>query len=202
MNQPQQSVPFSVLLTQFEQWMAEAASHPEIKEPTAMSLATADKHAAPSVRIVLLKSASEEGFLFYTNMNSKKSQALKENPQAALNFYWMPLDRQVRIEGSVARVDDAVADQYFAGRVREKQIGAWASEQSHPMASRDALENAIAHYNAEFADKSVPRPPYWSGWLVKPERIEFWQQRDFRLHERVLFTRQADGFWQNMLLYP
>lgn len=189
-------------IAQFSQWLTEAKACATITEPTAMTLATATRTGMTSARIVLLKDHSANGFTFYTNLESRKSAELIENPQAALCFYWMPLTRQVRIEGSITRVDDRVADAYFASRGREKQIGAWASEQSRPMAGRAELEARIARFEKQFEGGPVPRPPHWSGWCVVPRHIEFWSQGDFRLHERNVFTRHDGGRWQHGMIYP
>lgn len=188
-------------IEQFEQWFADAKAHPHIKEPTAMSLATATKKGAPSARIVLLKEVDARGFVFYTNLGSRKSKELLENPQAALCFYWAALDRQVRVEGLIEPVTDAEANAYFASRARESQIGAWASRQSEALVAREALLQAIVHYTAEFAGRDVPRPPHWGGWRVAPQRIEFWQQGEFRLHEREVFRLTQHG-WETSGLYP
>jgi pyridoxamine 5'-phosphate oxidase len=188
-------------IARFAQWLEAARRHAGIIEPTAMCLATADAKGKPSARIVLLKDFDERGFVFYTNLESRKSEELKANPQAALCFHWMPLMRQVRIEGNVEPVSDAEADAYFASRPRESQIGAWASRQSRPMDDRETLAQTVAQYDKQFAGKNVPRPPFWSGWRVIPESIEFWQQGEFRLHERELFTRQGKG-WKVITLYP
>ena len=188
-------------ITRFGAWLDEAKACETIVEPTAMSLATCTASRRPSVRIVLLKQADERGFVFYTNLTSRKSVELKENPYAALCFYWMPLDKQVRVEGAIVRVDDAEADAYFASRKRGSQMGAWASDQSAPLASREELEARVAAMEAEYEGRDVPRPAHWGGWRLVPERIEFWQQLDFRLHHREVFTRTQDG-WESGLLYP
>lgn len=186
----------------FDAWFAEAKACNQITEPTAMALATATTGGTPSVRIVLLKEVRDDGFVFYSNQHSRKGGELAQNPHAALCFYWMPLNKQVRIEGSVKVIDDASADSYFASRGREKQLGAWASLQSTPMDSREDLAKRIAEMDAKFKGTDVPRPPHWSGWVLTPTRVEFWIQRDFRLHERVSFTRAASGQWQHAILYP
>ncbi len=167
-----------------------------------MCLATADASGLPSARIVLLKDHSKEGFLFYTNLESRKSQEINANHQAALCFYWMPMDRQVRIVGKVEAVAPEIADAYFASRVREKQLGAWASQQSTPLPSRDALDRRIEEYSQQFEGQSIPRPPHWSGWLVIPEEIEFWEQKEFRLHHRLQFTKNTAGAWDKDWLFP
>jgi pyridoxamine 5'-phosphate oxidase len=150
---------------------------------------------------VLLKEFDERGFVFYTNLESRKSGELKQNPKAALCFYWMPLERQVRIEGDIERVSDSQADAYFATRHRDSQIGAWSSKQSQELASPNNLLQAIADNMARFEGGPVPRPPFWSGWRLVPRKIEFWQQGDFRLHDRKIFFRD-DGKWQVSHLYP
>ena len=185
----------------FSSWLQEAAAHPEITEPTAMTLATVDANGKPSARIVLLKEHSADGFVFFTNYESRKSAELASG-HAALCFYWMPLNKQVRIEGTVEKISADASDAYFASRVREKQIGAWASAQSEPMETRDALEARIAEFTEKFQGQDIPRPPQWGGWRLVPETIELWLQRDFRLHEREHFTKQADGSWQHQLLFP
>ena len=184
----------------FAQWYGEAMDCGQ-KNPTAAALATADGDARPSVRMVLLKGFDSRGFVFYTNLESRKGRELDVNPYAALCFYWPPLDRQVRIEGPVAPVGDDEADAYFATRPREARFGAWASKQSRPLESRFALEKAVAGIVLKYATGEVPRPPYWSGYRVSPERIEFWSQGSFRLHHRVLFSRTPEG-WTRQRLYP
>lgn len=185
----------------FSGWLAAAEACASIREPTAMTLATATPDGTPSTRIVLLKQHDERGFVFYTNMDSRKSRELKANPKASLCFYWMPLDRQVRIDGTITAVADAEADAYFATRERGKQIGAWASLQSETLASRETLQRRIAVLEAEYQGKPIPRPPHWSGWRLSPQHIEFWQQGEFRLHQRDLYTRASNG-WDHALLYP
>ena len=184
----------------FAEWYEEARNC-GIKHPTAVALATVDADGRPSARMVLLKGYDERGFVFYTNTESHKGDQLRANPRAALCFYWPPLDRQVRVEGPVEAVSDDEADAYFATRPRDAQIGAWASAQSRPLEGRFALEKQVAKFAARFAVGSVPRPPYWSGYRVRPERIEFWREGTFRMHERVLYRRVADG-WTSQRLYP
>jgi pyridoxamine 5'-phosphate oxidase len=188
-------------IEQFKLWLEEARKNAAIKEPTAMCLATTDTGGQPSARIVLLKNVDAHGFVFYTNLESRKSREIRHNPKAALCFYWMPLARQVRIEGRIEQVSDAEADVYFSTRPRESRIGAWSSRQSEPLPAREALLNAVQENTAKFAGKDVPRPPFWSGWRVVPEVMEFWQQSDFRLHDREVFTRVGDG-WDIKKLYP
>ncbi len=184
----------------FEEWFAEA----QLAEPNdanAMAVATADLAGRPSVRMVLLKGHDERGFTFYTNLASRKGEELAVNPRAALLFHWKSLRRQVRIEGEVAPVSDAEADQYFATRSRDSQLGAWASDQSRPLESRATFEARYQEMVSRFDAGDVPRPPGWSGYRVVPERIEFWTDRAHRLHERRLFTRDGSG-WSEGLLYP
>ena len=184
----------------FDQWLAEArASEPN--DPEAMSLATADAEGRPSVRIVLLKGHGPDGFVFYTNQRSRKGEELGANPRAALLFHWKSLRRQLRIEGEVRLVSDAEADTYFASRSRDSQLGAWASDQSRPLANRSDFEARYEAMRTKFEGLDVPRPPHWGGFLVIPQTIEFWSDRPHRLHERRLFTRSADG-WIEGLLYP
>ncbi len=184
----------------FAEWYAEALASGQ-KNPTAATLATADENGRPSARMVLLKGFDERGFVFYTNFESAKGRHLSANPYGALCFYWPPLDRQVRIEGPVGPVGDDEADAYFATRPRQARIGAWASQQSRPLESRYALEKRVARYTLKYAVGEVPRPPFWSGYRLNPERIEFWRQGLFRLHDRLTFSRQPDG-WARERLYP
>ena len=184
----------------FDAWFAEAGTS-EINDPEAMALATADSRGRPSVRMVLLKGHGPEGFVFYTNEGSAKGEQLAENPRAALLFHWKSLRRQVRIEGPVERVSDAVADHYFASRSRDSQLGAWASDQSRPLDSRVTFEQRFADVERRFEGEDVPRPPHWGGYRVVPERIEFWSDRPHRLHERRLFTRDGER-WSEGLIYP
>jgi pyridoxamine 5'-phosphate oxidase len=166
-----------------------------------MSLATVDGEGRPSVRMVLLKGADEAGFVFYTNYESRKGRELQANPNAALLFHWKSLRRQVRIEGPATPVGAGEADAYFASRARTSQIGAWASEQSRPLESRFHLEKRVAEFTARYAIGRVPRPPHWSGFRLRPFRIEFWQDGAFRLHDRLVFTRAGDR-WTTEKLFP
>ena len=184
----------------FEEWLAEARLS-EPNDPEAMTVATSDPQGRPSARMVLLKGHDERGFVFYTNSRSRKGGELAANPHAALLFHWKSLRRQVRVEGSIEPVSDAEADAYFATRARESQLGAWASDQSQPMADRATFENRYQALVAKYEGRDVPRPAHWWGYRVAPERIEFWNDRAFRLHERRLFTRTAGG-WAESLLYP
>ncbi len=188
-------------ISQFKLWLEEASANPAIADATAMSLATADKSGKPSVRIVLLKGVDSRGFSFYTNMSSRKASELLANPHAALCFYWPPLGRQVRIEGIVEQVTDAEADAYFASRSRESRLGAWASHQSQTLVSRAKFLEEVVAVSIEYENKDVPRPPFWSGWRIVPENIEFWQEGKFRLHDRDIY--RYDGVaWQHSKLYP
>ena len=184
----------------FDDWFAEAkASEPN--DPEAMALATATPDGRPSVRMVLLKGHGPDGFVFYTNLDSRKGNELAANSQASLLFHWKSLRRQVRIEGAIESVSDEDANAYFASRSRDSQLGAWASYQSRPLESRDVFEGRYEDMRRRFDGADVPRPPRWSGFRVIPERIEFWSDRAHRLHERCLFTRDGDG-WREGLLYP
>jgi len=184
----------------FQAWLEEAEEK-EINDPNAVALATADGQGRPSVRMVLLKGFDESGFTFYTNLESRKGEQLIANPWAAMLFHWKSLRRQVRIEGPIHPVTPEQADAYFNSRPRQSRIGAWASQQSRPVESRLALEKRVARFAAKYAVGSVPRPPYWSGFTLEPQRIEFWQDGAFRLHDRALYLRQ-DGGWQKQRLYP
>ncbi|MGE0754691.1 MAG: pyridoxamine 5'-phosphate oxidase [Alphaproteobacteria bacterium] len=188
-------------ISRFSNWLEEAKSCKEIAEPTAMCLATVGEGGKPSARMVLLKAADENGFVFYTNNESRKGGELKANPHVALCFYWMPLERQVRVEGRAQPVSDAEADAYFASRGRESRIGAWASKQSRPLSGKAELLKAVAAEGLRFNIGEVPRPPYWSGWRVVPEVIEFWQAGTARLHDRDAYTRSSQG-WNIHKLYP
>jgi pyridoxamine 5'-phosphate oxidase len=184
----------------FEAWMAEAAAS-EPNDPNAVCLATATPGGAPSARMVLLKGVDPRGFVFYTNLESRKGTELAANPQAALCFHWKTLARSVRVEGPVEPVSDAEADAYYASRARTSRLGAWASKQSRPLESRFALEKAVAEYGLRYAIGEIPRPPHWSGFRVLPRRIELWRDMPFRLHERRVFHRAGDA-WRIETLYP
>lgn len=185
----------------FHIWFQEAQTL-DMKEPTYMTLATATPDGKPSARIILLKGYNENGFYFYTNLTSRKGRELNENPYAALNFYWMELGRQIRIEGKAERVTEKEADDYFISRRRGSQIGAWASKQSMPMENDSDLAVRVEQISQQFEGGPIPRPPFWSGFRLVPDRIEFWEEREFRLHQRVLFTRTVSNQWETDRLYP
>jgi len=186
----------------FAAWL-EQATATEPRDPTAMTLATVDADGMPNARMVLLKGADERGFVFFTNLGSQKGQELDGQPKAALVFHWKSLNKQVRVRGPVEAVSGEEADAYFATRPKQAQIGAWASKQSTPLESRLAFEKAIAITAAKYALGTVPRPPFWSGFRIVPMSIEFWQDRPFRLHDRIVFKREAAGAaWSKTRLYP
>lgn len=187
-------------LALFAAWLAEA-ERSEPNDPNAMTLATVSPDGRPAARMVLLKGHDERGFVFYTNLESRKGRHLAANTQAALLFHWKSLGRQVRIEGAVAQVEPAEADAYFASRPKESRIGAWASQQSQPLEGMLELERRVAHYAAKYALGEVPRPPYWSGFRLAPQMIEFWSSGAFRLHNRLVYHREGDG-WRTERLYP
>jgi pyridoxamine 5'-phosphate oxidase len=187
-------------ITQFDRWLEDALAA-EPSNHNAMALATVSTDGRPSTRMVLLKDHDDRGFVFYTNFNSQKGRELKDNPYASLCFHWKSLGRQVRIDGQAESVPDAEADAYYASRPRGSRIGAWASEQSQPVESRDVLEARVAEIATKYAGKDIPRPPHWSGFRVVPDRIEFWTDRPDRLHDREVFVRSADG-WAVQRLQP
>jgi pyridoxamine 5'-phosphate oxidase len=182
----------------FAQWFAEAETS-EPNDPNAMILATATMSGKPSARTVLLKSWDKGGFVFYTNLESRKSEELKENPHAALLFYWKIQHRQIRIEGKISLVDDAQADEYYATRPRGSRIGAWTS--SRPLKDRETFERELAEVEAKFPTDNIPRPNFWSGWRLTPDYFEFWQDQQYRLHDRLTYTRNDNG-WLPGRLYP
>jgi len=185
----------------FETWLAKAGET-EPNDPNAVSLATVGETGMPDVRIILLKGVSDDGFVFYSNAQSQKGRQLTASRKAALCFHWKSWHRQVRVRGTVHPISAAASDAYFARRARGSRIGAWASDQSRPVASREAMVDRVEEVEARFADKDVPRPAHWHGWCVSPEEIEFWQDGAFRLHDRLLFTKTRTGDWTKARLYP
>ena len=184
----------------FGAWLADAeASEPN--DPNAMVVATASATGRPAARVLLLKGWDRAGFVFYSNLQSRKADEMRANAQVSLLFHWKSLRRQIRIEGLVSPVSAAEADEYFASRPRVSKLGAWASAQSRPLPSREVFESKLAEVEARFPGEDVPRPEHWSGWRLVPDYVEFWQDREFRLHDRLVFTRKDDG-WENGLLYP
>ncbi len=186
----------------FENWFCEAENHAAIEEANAMNLCTCTRDGLPSSRMVLLKEYNENGFCFYTNLGSRKAQQLDENPLAALCFYWEPLGRQVRIEGKVSGVDEKTADDYFASRPIRSRIGSWASKQSQPMKNRNDLLMEMAKQSKRFIMEDVPRPPFWSGFCLAPNYMEFWQRGKYRLHHRHSYQLSDSQHWHRQLLYP
>jgi pyridoxamine 5'-phosphate oxidase len=197
-------VPLKIPFEIFANWLNRAKERPDIVEPTAMCLATIGDNSQPSARMVLLKKFDENGFSFFTNLTSRKGRELANHQNAALCFYWMPLGLQVRIEGRVHEVSAKEADDYFASRRRDSQIGAWASKQSQIMQDWQEFEDRIAQIKEDFTDQEIPRPPFWSGFMVVPESIEFWQEGEFRIHKREVYVRDKDdrNFWLWSKLYP
>jgi len=188
-------------IVQFQQWYA-AATVGSFHFPDACCLSTVDADGMPDGRMVLLKQCDARGFGFFTNSNSRKGRALGAHPKAALTFYWDHVQRQVRVQGSVAMLDAAASDAYFATRPRDSQIGAWASSQSEPLSGRAELEKRAADLTAKFSGKAVPRPPHWNGYMLVPTRIEFWQSNDARLHDRFEYRLNADNTWKVIRLNP
>lgn len=188
-------------ITLFQQWMTDAESS-EINDPNAMTLATIDPNGRPVARIVLLKGLDERGFVFFTNRESRKGQALNLTPYAALCFHWKTLTRQVRVEGKVVMIDDAESDDYYNSRPRGSRIGAWASRQSRPLDNRTTLADRVAELEKQYGENDViPRPPHWGGYRIIPDYIEFWHDGGFRLHTRLTYTRNENG-WERGLIYP
>ena len=185
----------------FAEWLDDAVKS-EPNDPNGVALATVDEDGMPDVRMVLLKGFDEQGFVFYTNFESTKGREILSSMKAAMCFHWKSLRRQVRVRGPVEIVSDAEADAYYATRPRGSRIGAWASKQSRPLESRFALEKAVAEYTARYVIGDIPRPPYWSGFRIKPQTIEFWHDRPFRLHDRIMFSRTDAGVWEKTRLYP
>lgn len=188
-------------IAQFQNWLEEAKACKGITEPTSMCLSTVGKGGKPSSRMVLLKAADGNGFVFYTNLESRKGEEIKVNPEVALCFYWMPLEKQVRIEGTAQLVSAEEADAYFKSRPRESRIGAWASQQSRPLSGKAELIKAVAREGLRFGLGDIPRPPYWSGFRVVPHTIEFWRAGAARLHDREAYTREGNS-WVIQTLYP
>ncbi|MBW9056460.1 pyridoxamine 5'-phosphate oxidase [Rhizobium mesosinicum] len=186
----------------FGEWLKEAEAS-EVNDPNAVALATVDEDGLPNVRMVLLKGFDTDGFVFYTNFESRKGREILGQKKAAMCFHWKTLRRQVRVRGPVEIVTDAEADAYFATRPRGSRIGAWASKQSRPLESRFALEKAVAEYTARYAVGEIPRPSYWSGFRIRPTSIEFWKDQKFRLHDRIEFHRPTpEGNWGKVRMYP
>ncbi len=193
---------YSAPFQKFKEWFDEAQAHKEIIEPTAMCLSTVGEDNKPSSRMVLLKKYDERGFCFFTNLTSRKGRELKNNKNVALCLYWGALGRQIRIEGEIEKVSQKEADDYFASRRRGSQIGAWASKQSHAMRCWSDFERRLDEFTQEFDDLQIPRPPFWSGFRVKPQYIEFWQEGEFRIHKREVYKKLANDGWQVQMLYP
>ncbi|HEY0125098.1 MAG TPA: pyridoxamine 5'-phosphate oxidase [Rhizobium sp.] len=194
----EQNEPFAL----FAAWLREAEAT-EPNDPNAVALATVDKDGLPNVRMVLLKGFDSQGFVFYTNFESQKGQEILSQKKAAMCFHWKSLRRQVRLRGLVEVVSDREADEYYKTRARGSRIGAWASKQSRPLEGRFALEKAVAEYTARYAIGDIPRPPYWSGFRIRPLSIEFWHDRQFRLHDRIEFRREVpEGAWEKVRMYP
>lgn len=189
-------------IQRFDEWFEAAKANEKVFEPNAMTLSTARHDGRPAARTVLLKGFDEQGFVFYTNTLSRKGQHLAANPQAALVFHWAVLARQVLVEGSVDKVSDAEADEYFASRPRLSQLGAWSSVQSELLPSKEAFETRIKHYEAIYADREVERPPHWTGYRVTPSMIEFWEGKEGRLHDRDRYFLDNAGQWQWSMIYP
>ncbi|WP_108812227.1 pyridoxamine 5'-phosphate oxidase [Sphingorhabdus sp. Alg231-15] len=188
----------------FASWFAEARET-ELNDSNAMTIATADASGQPAARMVLLKGYDRDGFIFYTNQQSRKAADIKANPRAAILFHWKSVRRQIRIEGNLSTVSDTIADAYFATRSRDSQLGAWASDQSQPLDARETFEARFEEIKARFEDQDVTRPPHWSGYRLTPSRFEFWQDREHRLHERRIFVRADDDaseMWTEGMLYP
>ncbi|PLK50377.1 pyridoxamine 5'-phosphate oxidase [Uliginosibacterium sp. TH139] len=197
MSHTPHTMPFEL----FQQWLSEAEKS-EPNDPNAMSIASVGPDGMPSVRMVLLKGFDERGFVFYTNLGSQKGQELLAHPKAALCFHWKSLKRQVRVEGNVEPVSKEEADAYYASRARDSRIGAWASKQSQVMEGRFELEQRVAKYALKFGISEIPRPEFWSGFRIVPTKIEFWKDKPFRLHERIVYRPTEDGGWDTSVLFP
>lgn len=195
------TVPFAEPFDRFRHWFAEAQARTTIPYPNAMTLSTVTEDGSPTSRIVLLKDMDEQGFVFYTNMESRKSREIKANPPVSLNFFWVELGRQVRIEGRAVPTSAAESDTYFATRPRESQLGAWASLQSAAINDRQELLDRFAAAAAQYEGRDVPRPPHWGGWRVVPDYMEFWEEGAHRLHHREAYSRKGDD-WTVEILYP
>ena len=189
-------------IAMFASWYSEARAHSGIADASAVNLATSTGEGRPSSRMVLLKDYDAQGFVIYTNLGSRKATELAGNPNAALCFYWEPLGKQIRVEGVAARVGDNEADAYFASRPLANRVGAWASKQSTRLESRAKLLARVARYTASFAVGEVNRPPFWSGFRIVPDRMEFWTNAEYRLHDRIVFEKADSGDWRRYLLYP
>ena len=189
-------------IAQFAAWYRRALRCLTLEFPDAMCLSTIDENGSPDGRFVLLKGFDDRGFVFFTNAESRKGRSLAQRPQAALSFYWEPLQRQVRVQGNVEEASAAEADEYFASRARLSRIGAWASQQSRPLSSYAELRARVKEFQKKYPGSEIPRPPYWRGYRVIPRRIEFWQLRANRLHDRFVYERQDEGQWRMQRLYP
>jgi pyridoxamine 5'-phosphate oxidase len=187
-------------MAQFKQWYREAESA-GVPEPNTMTLATVSQQGQPTIRVVLLKEITPNGLIFFTNFKSRKGREMEQHPKAALNFYWQLMERQVRVDGSISKVSDSKSDEYFSTRPRGSQLGAWVSEQSKTIPSRDYLEEQLKQFQARFEDKDIPRPPHWGGYLLTPEQVEFWQGGEDRLHDRIQYTMNQD-LWERCRLAP
>lgn len=198
MSKDPQNNPFS----HFKNWFAEAEKNKAIKEANAVNIATSTASGRPSNRMVLMKGYDESGFVFFTNLTSKKGRQIEENPYASMCFYWEPLFRQVRIEGKLEPVSAQEADDYFNSRPLKSRIGAWASKQSQPLESKATLMKDVAKQATRFVTEDVPRPPFWSGFRLVPDYIEFWQKGEFRVHDRDCYIKNSEGNWTHTLLYP
>lgn len=187
-------------IEQFELWFKEAESA-GVQEPNTMTLATVNQSGQPTIRVVLMKEITDQGLVFYSNFRSRKGRELKKNPRAALNFYWQSMERQVRFDGAVTMIPHSKSDNYFQTRPRGSQLGAWVSAQSEAIPSRDYLEDQLKSFESKFEGKDIPRPPHWGGYLLTPERVEFWQGRENRLHDRIQYTC-VNSLWEKCRLAP